>query len=379
MRVAIDASALGSDRGGDETLLRGMISGLRAVAPSEDVFDLFVRRGARLPAEVLDDERFVAHPLRASGGAVRLTAELPLALRSRRPDVCLAFTHSPVGVRVPTALVVTDLSFRHRPDFYPLHARIRLNVIVPRQAQRSSAVVTLTEFGKEDLVESYSLDPRRVFVVPCAVDLPAEGEVWRAEGDWARSRGVREPFVLYLGNLHPRKNVPRLIDAFRAALQRFGLPAGCQLVIAGRTWWGDGPELAMSRQTGNVVVLGGVSEARREWLLRSASCMAYVSLFEGFGLPPLEAMIRGTPVVVSSVTSLPEVVGDAALLVDPTDPDAIARALVRVVTDEGLRSDLARRGEDRARSFGAVRTGTAVLEVLRSVAHRPTRVAPTGR
>jgi glycosyltransferase involved in cell wall biosynthesis len=364
MRVAIDASALGSRRGGDETLLRGMLVGLHHVANPSDMFDLFAQPGAPLPPQVSKDPRFLRHAIPSSGGAVRLSLTLPRALRTASFDALLAFTHSPLRTRIPRVLTVTDLSFRHVRDLYPLAVRLRLNTVVPRQARRAEAVATLSEFCRNDLVDSYSLDRSAVFVVPCTVEAPPICDDWRNEAAWAGRAGIRTPFVLYVGNLHPRKNVPRLISAMELARTRFRLPDAYQLVIAGRSWWRTGPEAELARRVPNVVMVGGVTDLQREYLLRSATVLAYLSLFEGFGLPPLEAMIRGTPVLTSSVSSLPEVVSDAALLTDPTDTAAIAAALTRLVNDERLRGELVARGLARARRFTPARTGRALMRAL---------------
>jgi glycosyltransferase involved in cell wall biosynthesis len=285
-------------------------------------------------------------------------------LRTASFDALLSFTHSPLRTRIPQVLTVTDLSFRHVRDLYPLAVRLRLNTVVPRQVRRAEAVATLSEFCRKDLVDSYSLDRSAVFVVPCTVEAPPISDDWRNEAAWAGRAGIRAPFVLYVGNLHPRKNVPRLIGAMELARTRFRLPDAYQLVIAGRSWWRTGPEAELARQVPNVVMVGGVTDLQREYLLRSATVLAYLSLFEGFGLPPLEAMIRGTPVLTSSVSSLPEVVSDAALLTDPTDTAAIAAALTRLVNDERLRRELVARGLDRARRFTPERTGRALMRAL---------------
>lgn len=364
VHVAIDATALGSGRGGDETFMLGLLRGLAVTAVPDDDVVVYARRGAPLP----DAGSWRVDRLRA-GGSLRLAG--PLSVRAARTGgLFVGYTHLPVGVRRPRALVVTDLSFRHHPAYYPRAARVRLNLLVPRQARAADGVVTLSEFCRRDLIASYALDPEVVHVVPCAVDpiaplAAAEVDELRA---WAARAGVDRPFLLYLGNLHPRKNVARLVRAFAAARVE-----GLQLVLAGGRWWRGGGEEAAVRAAprGTVVPLGRVDERARAYLLRNAHALVYPSLFEGFGLPPLEAMSVGTPVLASDAAAIPETCGDAALLVDASDTEALVAGIVRIATDERCRARLRAAGPGRAACFDAVRTGLAARAAFTRASGRP--------
>lgn len=362
MDIGVDATALGSGRGGDETYLRAVLRGLAAVG--DDRIVAYARHGASVDAET--DGRLRWNTISPAGSA-RLAGPLALAWRRGGHDAQLAYTHVPFGAPKSTALVVTDLSFRHVPDMYPRSARARLEALVPFQARRAPAVITLTDFCRDDLIENCRLEPEKVFVAPCAIDDPIELE--SDEADAARSslraRGVDGPFVLYLGNLHARKNVAGLIRAF--ARSETGTKSLAKLVIAGAEWFGGGGEhdaMAGVAQE-QVVRLGRVSDIEREVLLRDATCLGYPSFFEGFGLPPLEAMARGTAVVASNRTSIPEVVGDAGLLVDPADDQAIADALDELVLDERRRAHFEAAGLERAARYDVDQTGRGVRAALK--------------
>ena len=367
MRLAVDGSALGSGRGGDETYLRALVRGLAETAgevPEREV-TVYTRPGAALAN---DHGEMTWRELQVASSA-RLAGPLSWQWRQDAHDVHLAYTHVPVGAPARTALVVTDLSFRHVPDMFPRSARIRLNGLVPTQARRAPAVLTLTEFCRRDLIETLGVKPERVHVVPCSIDpvsdLPSDIEDQTAAS--LAKRGVDGAFVLYLGNLHPRKNVPHLIRSFAATK---ACQAGdAKLVIAGGTWWkGSGEFEAMSScPVGSVVRLGKVTDTEREVLLRSATVLAYPSLFEGFGLPPLEAMARGTAVVASDRTSIPEVVGDAGLLIDPTNKAMLVASLDTVLSDAALRSELEERGRKRSERYSAAETGRQAGAALASV------------
>jgi len=367
--VAVDATGLGSGQGGDETMMAGLLEGLAEAARPGDSFPLIVRDGVTLPAPVADHPAFSVHSMRRLPGALHFTARLPRALSRLRPvpDLVCAVTHGPLRSPAPVALFVQDLSFHHHPEHYPVVARWRLRTVVPRQARRARAVLTVSEFSRSDLIASYELPPEQVVVVPDAVAVPPPwDDTAAAEGrQWLASQGVDGRFILCLGNLHPRKNVARLVAGFAQA--RAGAPdlADVRLVVAGARWWGAGEAAAAAQAPdGSVVFLGRFDDDRREQLLRLADALAYVSVFEGFGLPPLEAMARGTVVLASDATAVAETAGDGALLVDPYDVHAIAEGLVRVLSDEQLRVELRRRGAARAAGYDVGSTGRRAREAF---------------
>lgn len=364
MRVVIDATALGSGLGGDETMLSGLLGGLALVARPDDAFTVLVADPALVPTGLADHPAFALRPVRRLPGPAHFGAALPAALRAeaRRAPVDLVFsvTHAPTWSPAPVALMVQDLSFHHRPDDYPPIPRARLRTLVPRQARAAAAVLTVSEHARRDLLTTFALDPDRVHHVPNAVVVPPPP----ADADRVEVRrhlaglGVTGPFVCYLGNLHPRKNVGTAIEGFARARAADPTLADHRFVIAGGRWWGSGEEEAAAR-AGGVVLLGRVDETTREVLLRDAEALVYLSRFEGFGLPPLEAMGRGTPVVAADATSLPEVTGGAAVLVDPDDPDAVAAALRRLHHDPAHRAALVEAGRARAAHYSLEATGAA--------------------
>jgi glycosyltransferase involved in cell wall biosynthesis len=373
MRVAFDALVLGSGRGGDETFLSGALRGLATRAGSDDRFTLFAASDATVPADISASPAFETRRIARRPGLVHFLVSFPLAVervqrRGASFDLCCCVTHAPLWLSVPTVLIVGDLSFLHAPEHYPIATRRRLQMLLPHQARRARAVVVPSEFSRHDVVETLHVLPEKVFVVPNVVEAPeplSEAARQRIGRD-LRAAGVGDRFVLYLGNLHPRKNVVRLVRAFGNARRRSDTLANVQLVIAGARWWGEGDEERAARglPEGSVVMLGRVDDDTRSYLLGSAIALAYPSLFEGFGLPPIEAMAVGTPALVANSTAFPDIAGDAALAVDPLDVDAIADGLVRLVDDETLRASLRERGLERVRRYTPQRAGEAMLEAL---------------
>lgn len=366
--VVIDATFLGAGRGGDETFLRGLVAGLARRAPvsrAGTAVTLLTPDGA-LPPEAAGAAGFTAARVAARSGPLHFTRELPGQLRRLRPDVAVTVTHAPLGGQTPIALTVGDLSFEHRPRDYPPATVARLRGLVPRHVRRAAAVLVPSEFTRADVVATYGVRPETVHVVPNRVAGPVTlpPAPAAAADAWLAAHGVRPPYLLYLGNLHPRKNVTALIRCFLRAQRATPDLRGHQLVVAGGRWWRGHGEQAAAAGSEQVVFLGRVSDDVRTRLLDGAAALAYVSLFEGFGLPPLEAMAYGTPVLASGTTSLPEVCGDAALLVDPADDEQIVAGLIRILTDEPLRRRLRAAGIGQAATFHADRVGDAALAAL---------------
>jgi glycosyltransferase involved in cell wall biosynthesis len=371
MRVAIDGLALGSGRGGDETFLEGVLRGIANEAGPDDRFTVHRALDSSLPMELAGDGRFTTRTVARRPGPLHFAATLPSALRRAgpAPDALFTITHAPVWSPAPVVLTVGDLSFRHHPEFYPRATRVRLEALVPRQARRAQVVVAPSEFSRRDIIETLGLAPEKVRVVPNVVEPPEPLSV--ADRDSVRRElanlGVRERYVLYLGNLHPRKNVARLVQAFgRARLD------DTQLVIAGARWWGAGEEEQAAAQAppGTIVMLGRVDSKTRQYLLESALALAYPSIFEGFGLPPIEAMAVGTPALVGNRASMPDIAGDAAVAVDPLDVDAIADGIVRITTDDEFRAILRERGFARVKRYSRSVAGQAALEAFEAAIGR---------
>ena len=261
----------------------------------------------------------------------------------------------------PTAVVVYDLvPFVDRANAKTSSARIEQATIRPA-LRRAAALPCISEATRADLVRLFPHAGRKASVIPLAAD-PAFSAPVAAPGHPALEG---KPYVLAVGTLEPRKNLERLITAWSAMDE--GARAGHVLALVGPIGWDAAPILAAARDNG-AQLLGRVSEDELRALYAGASAFAYPSLYEGFGLPILEAMAAGAPVVTSNVSSLPEVAGDAALLVDPRDPAAIGAALTRLLSDPALADDLRTRGHARAAAFSWERTARETLGLLRAIA-----------
>jgi glycosyltransferase involved in cell wall biosynthesis len=259
-----------------------------------------------------------------------------------------------------------DLIPLDNPEWFSPRFSAWYGWLMPRLARQVAHIIAVSEFTRHRIVERFGVRPGKVTVIPNGVDerfsvRPAE-EVAAAR----QTIGVPEGhYFLFVGSLEPRKNLSRLLKAWEKAHRR--LPDDTWLVVAGakgRSQVFTG--VALEQLPPRVHLTGYVSDEDLPALYSGALAVVYPSLYEGFGLPPLEAMACGTPVITSSTTSLPEVTGDAAILVDPLSIDQIASAVVRMAADRGLRADLSTRGLARAASYSWERSAGATLEVIES-------------
>ena len=376
MIIAIDATSIGSQVAREETVTRSLLRGLAAVVRPRDRVLVLASAGAELPRETGPRRGFVVDRIVRRSRSVHFGYALPqwlaaLVRRGERPDVVVSLTHTPLWSPAPVALMATDLSFAKLPEAYPRATRLPLRTLVRHQVGAAGAVLTTSEFCRSNLVATFGLPRSAVHVVPLTIDPPARAAVGTRRA--LAERGVRPPYLLHLGQLHPRKNVALAIQAFRSAQAENPRLAGHRFVVAGRRRLGGQAEevAAAGAVRGTIIFLDRVSDPEREVLLSDAEALVYLSTSEGFGLPPLEAMARGTAVVASAAAAVPEVCGSAALLVDPRRPDEVRHCVRQVLLDSWLRSDLVRCGYDRVKAFTAEQTGKALMAALASVGTRP--------
>ena len=270
-----------------------------------------------------------------------------------------------VAVSPETKLVLTvhDTSPQLMPEFYSWKSRIWHRLVIAKLIARADRIIAVSEFTKTSLVEKMSVPAEKITVAPLGVD----HDNFRPNLPVDRLREVRNrydlpgDFVLFIGTVEPRKNLARLIAAFENADE----PR--HLVIVGKLGWKYRAilkQIAQSPKRRCIHLLGYVEEADKPYLLKLARVFAWPSLYEGFGLPVLEAMAVGTPVVTSNVTSLPEVAGDSALLIDPYNIDDIAAAVSALSTDETLREQYIARGLQRSKSFAWEQSAKIIKDVL---------------
>ena len=369
MRVGLDARALASES--PTGVERYVISLVRGLAELDDAPQIVAYLDRPIPdrdlERVANSGSLRTKLIRARRGWLR--AALPWHLwRDRVEVVHLPSTILPPLLPCPAVVTVHDLAWTRYPETYPPDDLRMQRTAVPRAVRRAAHVITCSHSTARDVAQVLGVPAQRMTAIPLAAapEFSPDGPGLAADAFPAAHR-LSRGYVLYSGRLEPRKNLMRLLDAYRKAREATSVPP--LVLVGGRTEHAD--ELAArAREIGlaeKVLFLGYVPASILPALYRSATICVYPSLYEGFGYPVAEAMGSGTPVITSNVSSMPEVAGDAALLVDPASVDELASALVRLLTDEALRQGLRARGLARSREFSWQRVARDTAAVYRQV------------
>jgi glycosyltransferase involved in cell wall biosynthesis len=372
MRIAVEAEMAWRNKAGTGSYVRSLFAAMEKAAP-EHSYHYLAMGSDRLSALDIRSKGRIRRLLNGIKWMAWLQYSLPSQIRRTGADVFHGpATVGPYRQPCPTVFTLHDLALLRYPEaFDPLwrwYARGVLRRIVPR----ATAVIAVSESSRRDGIEQLGLLPEQVHVVYHGCDpifAPVTDPQQREEV--ADRLGLTEPFFLSVGTLEPRKNLIRLLHAFRRLKERHG--GEHQLVVVGGRGWlytAIFDEVKRLGLEGQVTFAGYVARQDLPALYSMAELLAYPSLYEGFGLPSLEAMACGCPVVTSNTSSLPEVVGDAAICVDPTDVDMIAHAMAAVVRDPVRRAEMVQRGLERARWFSWERTALETLKVYALAARR---------
>jgi glycosyltransferase involved in cell wall biosynthesis len=369
IRVAIDAHVVGRQQTGNETYIVNLAEALAARSDVE--VRTFVDRGMPWPGDAPPP----VEALQWRSRYMRVPLELPTRARRMGADLLHVQYVAPPVRRLPVVAPIHDISFEELDGAFPRTTEWRLKATVRWTAHHAAAVVASSAYTRMRIIDRYRLAPERVHVALLGVHAR-----WRPMPDdeslpdraaLPRLAALPTTFVLAVGNLHPRKNLARLTLAVDRA-RRSGA-GDLQLVIVGKRLWKAAELDAAIRKVDAQAwthLPGYVTDDELRRLYGRATVVAYPSLYEGFGLPVLEAMACGAPVVASNTTSIPEVAGDAALLVEPLDVDAIAMAIASVATDEERRSAMRTASLARAATFTWERCAAETVVAYRSALGR---------
>ncbi|MGQ9890076.1 MAG: glycosyltransferase family 4 protein [Aggregatilineales bacterium] len=360
MRIAVDASRTTVQRvTGTERYAIRLIQALIALDSGYD-FILYFRDPplGLFPDHPRVTQRVIPFP------RLWTHARFAAALSHDRPDVTFVPAHTlPLWFPGPAVVTVHDLGYRYFPEAHPAHQRLYLDLTTRHSARRAAVVLADSGATAQDLSLFYGTPPAKIRVVYPGVDPPPVGDLAAVRAKY----GLPERYFLFLGTLQPRKNIAVIVQSYQR--WRSAHPDdSAGLVLAGAKGWLYDDTWASGLP--GVHLTGYVDDADRGALYARALALVFPSLYEGFGFPVIEAMHCGAPVIAANTSSLPELVGDAGLLVDPLDVDAIAAKLARLAANPDLRADLAAKGRARAAQFTWERAAARALRALEDAAAR---------
>ncbi len=373
MRIGIDARTLSGRFTGDRTYWRGLLGGLAAV-DSVNEYVLYTRGSVEGETPALGPNFAWRQIEKPANDALWMLSAFPRALKADKIDVAHTQYNIPLlGAPCPVVTTIHDISFRVHPDLFLPKDRWILSTLVPRSMQKAAAIVAVSESTRRDILHFYPAIPAgKVRVVLEAAgpqfQVPQSGQE-TAQAAANKALGLENrPYLLAVGVLQPRKNLALLLEAF-ARLKSSPHPPPHRLVIAGKRGWLDETDAQLAALPDavrhEIVLAGYVADADLPLLYGGADALCYPSRYEGFGLPPLEAMACGCPVLCSRSSSLPEVVGEAGILLPADDAGAWASALAALLASPAVMADWRERGPKRAALFSWEKAAKETLVIYK--------------
>lgn len=381
MRIVVNATVTSQrEKTGIAMFTTNLLRAMKEL-PQDNSYDVFTLLDPEL--ESWDGARFRLHSLPGifSSAPVELNwacwyawyyTAFGMQMGCLKPDVYLSFDFSLPGYRkCPRACMVYDLTPLVLEGAYPDRFRNRFRMQVAHAVKHADRVITISKAVKKDIQQYLGVDPNRIEVVYPGYD----ESFFTAEGNPAADQvvldrhGIDYPYILFMGALEQKKNVPRLIEAYEKVWQESNISH--RLVLGGKRAWNDKEifeKITRSPVGAEIIYIGYVPRSDLPALLRGAELFVFPSLNEGFGIPPLEAMACGVPVITSNVSALPELAGGAGLLVDPYKVDDIAQAIVKALSEPAFRLEMKERGLERARSFSWRKSAADMLNILAGLA-----------
>src|SRR5256714_4723842 len=371
LRIAIDAHSVGARLGGNETYAINLIEALAEIDQT-NLYTLYVTKRHAIERFANRWPNFCVKQTLPHTPLIRIPLTLSRELRRNPVDVLHVQYTAPPLAPCPVVTTIHDLAFEHLPETFNRRSWMQLRLTVRHTARQAAQIITVSEYSRQDISATYRIPSARITATPEA----ASGKFFPVT-DGTELKAIREiygierNYILSLCSIQPRKNLIRLVEAYsflRKSSAGAKLP---QLVLAGkRAWLDDEIFRAAQREpvAEDIVLTGYVADEHLNALYSGATCFVYPSYFEGFGLPILEAMKCGTPVIAGNRTSIPEVAGEAAVLFDPFDTNSLVDALQRLLRDPECRATLRAKGLQRASEFSWKTTARLTLEVYKRAA-----------
>lgn len=364
MRIGIFADRIGSKGGGLETYERELIKGFMEI-DSRNRYVIFGYSHKAIEKNLGSHPRFTFTTVSKNSKFLRLSLSLPYELAKNHLDLVHICMVPPVFCPQKYIMTVHDLAPFIHPEFFPKKILLRLNPLLKKGIKHAAKIIAVSEATKRDVIRLFGIDAHKIVVIHHGIDSqykPIEDK--KDAVTILKKYGISDKYILYVGRIQARKNILRLIQAFQLLKQKKKLKH--KLVLVGKRMWESKEifkEIDKLDIREDVILTDHASYPDLPYFYNGADAFIYPSLFEGFGIPPLEAMACGTPVIASNVTAIPEIVGDAALFVDPIDISSIAEGMDKLLSSDNLKKDLIKKGFQRAKQFSWKETAKKTLSV----------------
>jgi glycosyltransferase involved in cell wall biosynthesis len=352
VRIGIDAHCLGQGKTGNETYTYNLVKNLSLLEPDGIDYLIYLTSRGESESGCLTGPGFRTKRIRPENPFIRIPISFAIESRTESLNLLHAQYFLPHHLNCQTVLTVHDVLYERFPHFFTKADYYRNKIGIPWSCRRADHIITVSESSKQDLMSFYGLRPERITVTYHGADACYRPIDKEESKERLRKYGIREDFILYVGTIQPRKNIPRLLSAFAQLKQKKKLPH--KLVIVGpKAWLVEETSRALRDHPAkdDIIVTGYVPRYDLPYFYNAATVFAYVSIAEGFGLPVLEAMACGVPTVTSRGSALEEIAGGAAALVDPLDDVAIASTILDLLLDADRRANLRALGLQRSAQF----------------------------
>mgnify|MGYP000009224688 FL=1 len=382
MKIAFDGQPLlNANKTGIAYYEDGLVKGMLKYYPENEYqLDVFTFRGREEKIQYLEEYgEFITKNecTHFPGSLFRMLSmffPIPYSLFFRRKSDITHFCNYviPFGVRGKKIVTVHDLAFREYPETIRKRTLLMLKSSLKRSIRRADAILADSEFTKQEILKYYNVPEEKIYVVPCGIDtnkfypIEDQAEIERTKEKY----GIHGEYYLYLGTLEPRKNIEGILEAYGKLKKDSEEPIPKMVIAGGKGWLFDSIFEKVKKQNleEDVIFTGYVDETDKVQLLNGAMAFCFPSFYEGFGMPPMEAMACGTAVITSNGNSLFEVTGEAAIHVEPTDISQISEALRRVWKDEVYRKELEEKGFEQVKMYSWKKAVDALYKVYEDVA-----------
>lgn len=365
LRIAIDCRTIGKKRTGDEVYTKNLVLNLARVDSQNQYFLLFDRQVNPEELDLLLPSNFKIVVITPSHKLLWTMYALPKWLRKNNIDILHVQYITPFWLPKNIKVITTihDISWKFYPQYIKKSDLFFLNALIPISLKKADKIITVSQTSKNDIVKIFKISPDKIAMIYNGAD----NTVGHAMSD---SINLPEKFILYVGTLQPRKNIPALLEAFNILNTKYPI-LNTKLIIAGGKGHNYDQRIDMLvekyKLQDKVLFPGFVDEKDLATMYGLADLFVFPSLYEGFGIPAIEAMAMGTPVVVSNKSCLPEVVGQAGLIVDPENSEEFADVIYKILSDKALRNNLIEKGYKRAKEFSWEKTAKETLEVYKKL------------